>query len=575
MLNSPHFVAFKLVLIALIWLVSSPFDALRAQQAATKTSSGVVVSQNVVASEVGAAMLRDGGNAVDAAVATAFALAVIHPAAGNLGGGGFLVWRGKKGATTTFDFREKAPLAATPEMFLNENKRYDRARHHDSHLSVGVPGTVAGLAVAHRRLGRLPWRKLVAPAVALAESGFIVSAGFSASLAAARSKFAPYPASMQTFFKSDGANYLAGDIFRQPELAATLRRVMMEGPRGFYKGKTADLLIAEMRRGGGVMSAEDLSAYRAQERAAVFGRYRGHRVIGMGPPSSGGITLINMLNMLETFPMAPKIGARAHLLSEVMRRGFADRARLLGDPDFNDPKSWRHLISKEHGRRRAADIDPKRASTSVIDGFSWNFESEDTTHLSVIDAEFAAVALTYTLEQSYGSGIVVPGAGFLLNNEMGDFNPRRGMTSERGHIGSEPNLVEPGKRMLSSMCPVIVEDRRGRLRFVLGTPGGRTIINTVMQVLVNGVDLGMGIQAAVNSPRIHHQWLPDQIIAEEALNKAHFSKALEELGHKLSFRRRMGAAECLEVRWPVADKKAPGLIRAGVDPRAPDGGSRK
>ena len=536
--------------------------------AQTNPIDAMVVSQNAVASAVGASFLEQGGNAIDAAVATAFAMAVTHPSAGNIGGGGFMVVRLHDGRTTSFDFRECAPLATTPDMFLGADGTYDSKIHHRSHLAVGVPGTVAGLFKAHQRLGSIPWRRLLAPAVALARDGFVVTSGLHRSLTAYGKYLLPHPGSRRSFFGPDKKAKAVGSTLKQPDLAATLTRIQEKGRDGFYLGVTARLIVEEMKRGGGRISAEDLKLYEARERPCVKGTYRDHEIIGMGPPSSGGITVINMLNMLERFPAVRAPADRVHLLAEIMRRGFADRARYLGDPDFNPEGLGMHLLSKEHGAKRAETIDPVWASRSQLDGIKvMPHESEHTTHFSVIDGEGTAVSLTYTLENSYGSGIVVEGGGFLLNDEMGDFNPQEGLTTAKGLIGTKPNLLAPRKRMLSSMSPTIVA-RYGKVYLVVGSPGGRTIINTVFQVISNVIDLGKSMQGAVDLARVHHQWMPDRILMEESLATKELVQELRNRGHEVVTRRSMGVAECLRMR--IGQQI---FIEAGVDRRASDAGA--
>jgi gamma-glutamyltranspeptidase/glutathione hydrolase len=525
----------------------------------------MVVSQEAVASRVGNQVLRDGGNAVDAAIATALALAVTHPAAGNIGGGGFLVYRPASGEPAAYDFRETAPAAATPAMFLKDG-RYDSALHHDSHLSVGVPGTVAGLHLAWQEHGSLPWRRLVQPAVELARNGFTVSDGFARSLAWILPEMRKHPASLAQFSKQ-GEAYAAGDVFKQPDLARTLERIRDQGPAGFYEGETAALVEREMRAGGGLITLADLQAYRAKRRVPLRGSYRGREVVAMPPPSSGGTALLEMLNVLERYDLA-SLGfgsaAHLHLLAEAMRRAFADRARYLGDPDFVAEMPIARLVSKEYAAELARSIRPERASTSAPTAFSWPAESDETTHLSVVDSGRNAVALTYTLEYGFGSRIVVPGAGFLLNNEMGDFNAGPGLTDATGLIGTDPNLARPAKRMLSSMTPTILA-QDGRLLMVTGSPGGRTIINTVLQTIVNVVDFRMNVQEAIDAPRVHHQWLPDQLLHERFGVSPDTLALLAARGHALVEIGRQGVAEAI-----VYDAKQD-LLEGGSDRRAPDG----
>ncbi len=503
----------KTILFLILALTTA--DLAHALRPPVRAKTGMVVSQDLSASQVGAEVLKAGGSAVDAAVATAFALAVTHPAAGNLGGGGFLLFRPAAGDPAAYDFREKAPAAASPTMFLKDGK-YDSTRHHDSALSVGVPGTVAGLHLAWQSHGKLPWRRLVEPAIRLAREGFAVTDALARSLKGVLPEMQPYPASHAQFTKN-GAPYEAGDVLKQPELARTLERIAREGPAGFYRGQTAELIEKEMTARGGLITREDLRAYQPKRRTPLRGTYRGYDVIAMPPVSSGGTALLEMLNILEGYDLAAKgygSAASVHLIAEAMRRAFADRARHLGDPDFNREMPIAELVSKDYAARLRRTIREDRASTSSPQSFEWPAESTETTHLSVVDAERNAVSLTYTLEDSYGSKLVVPGAGFLLNNEMGDFNAGPGLTSEAGLIGTEPNLAQPGKRMLSSMTPtILVKDDKPFL--ALGSPGGRTIINTVLQTIVNVVDFGMNVQEAIDAPRFHHQWLPDRIVVEK------------------------------------------------------------
>jgi gamma-glutamyltranspeptidase/glutathione hydrolase len=532
-----------------------------------------VVSESILASRAGAEVLERGGNAVDAAVATAFALAVTLPLAGNIGGGGFLVARLPDGRSTSFDFREKAPLASTPRMFLDQEGRYDPARHHAGILSVGVPGSVAGLHLAHQKLGKLPWREVVEPAVALARKGFPLSRGLARSIAGALPSMRKYPASIAQFSKG-GEPLPEGELLVQPDLARTLERIRDGGPAGFYSGETAELLVKEMERQGGLLTREDLARYRAVERRPIEASYRGYQVLSMPPPSSGGVGLLEMLNILEGFDlraMGFRSAAESHLLIEAMRRAYADRARFLGDQDRVEVPVAR-LISKDHAASQRKTIDPARASRSSPESFEWPAEGAETTHLSVVDRDLLAVSLTTTLEEAFGSRIVVPGAGFLLNNEMGDFNPAAGLTDREGLIGTPPNLVEPEKRMLSSMTPTIVA-RDGKPFLVLGSPGGRTIINTVLEIVVNVIDHRMAIQDAVDAPRFHHQWLPDTVSAEPWCFSPETRKALEALGHRIELAGYpQGTAMALLVLPPEGPGKRPAL-EAGVDRRRPDTGA--
>jgi gamma-glutamyltranspeptidase/glutathione hydrolase len=532
-------------------------------------AGGLVVAQEARAAAVGAAVLADGGNAVDAAVATAFALAVTHPTAGNLGGGGFLVRRGPDGAADAYDFRETAPAASHPGMWLDADGRYDAVRHHLSHAAVGVPGTVAGLHLAWSEHGRLPWSRLVEPAAALARDGFVVGESLARSLAAKWHRLEPHAATREQFGR-DGRPLAAGDTLRQPDLARTLERIAAAGPDGFYAGATADLIVAEMEREGGLITHADLAAYRAVRREPVRGRYRGCTTIGMPPPSSGGVAVAQLLAVLEGFDLAtlrPGSAPAVHLLAEAMRRVYADRARFLGDPEANPDLPLAMLLAPARADSLRRSIDPGRASVSDPGRFTWPLESPETTHLSVVDGRGGAVALTYTLEYGYGSGIVVPGAGFLLNNEMGDFNAAPGLTDSTGLIGTAANLARPGRRMLSSMSPTIVE-RDGRLLMVTGAMGGRTIISTVLQTIVDVVDFGMDAQQAVAAGRIHHQWLPDRIRVEPWALAPGAREQLEGMGHRIEEADHRFSAEIIVIG-------ADGMPRAGVDRRDPGAGAAR
>jgi gamma-glutamyltranspeptidase/glutathione hydrolase len=422
--------------------------------------------------------------------------------------------------------------------------------------------------MAWKEHGKLPWRRLVEPAIALAKDGFLVSEGFARSLRGELAEFRKYPATLAQFSKN-GTPYDAGETFRQPELAKTLERIAAHGPSGFYEGETALLIEKEMAAHGGIITREDLKNYKAVRRTPVRGTYRGYDVISMPPPSSGGTALIQMLNMLEGYTLA-KSGFRSadtiHIVAESMKRAYADRARFLGDPAFNPGMPIDRLISKEYATELRRTINSKRAAKSSPSSFEWTHESPETTHFSVVDAERNAVSLTYTLEYGYGSRIVVPGAGFLLNNEMGDFNAAPELTTAEGLIGTKPNLAMPGKRMLSSMTPTILT-KDGQLFMVTGSPGGRTIINTVLLTILNVVDFGMNAQQAVDAPRFHHQWLPDRISYEKFGISPDTLSILESRGHALRENERQGAAEVI-----VYNGKDD-VLEGGVDRRAPDGGA--
>lgn len=512
-----------------------------AQEDVVRSDTGLVVSSSSLASDVGAAILHQGGNAVDAAVATAFALAVTWPGAGNIGGGGFMIVRLPNGEAVTIDYREKAPLDSTPGMYLNKSGEIDRGLTAAGYLAPGVPGTVRGLETAHKKFGKLPWKTVVMPSVRLAEEGFVLSDSLARSingqLSGAMGKF---PASVAAYGKPGGGTWAGGDKIVLKDLGKTLRAIATDGPNAFYTGWIADLIADDMKANGGLITKKDLAAYQAQVRKPVTGTYRGYQVISMPPPSSGGVALIEMLNILENFDLKQKGRYSAqtiHLITEAMRRGFLDRARFLGDPDFVDiPVS--KLISKEHAKMLATGIDLAKASSSVELGKNIVTkiipgESDETTHFSVVDKDGMAVTNTFTLEGGYGSRVVVKGAGFILNNEMGDFNKKPGETNTRGDIGTPANLIAPGKRMLSSMTPAIVT-KDGKVVVVTGSPGGRTIINTVLCIILNVTEFGMTGQQAVDAPRMHHQWLPDSLSLEKGSISDADLELLKKMGHNIS-----------------------------------------
>jgi gamma-glutamyltranspeptidase/glutathione hydrolase len=530
-----------------------------------RSITGIVASQNEIASRVGADAIRDGGTAVDAMVATAFALAVTHPTAGNIGGGGFLVYRPASGEPVAYDFRETAPAKASATMW-EPGGQYDPQLHHNSHLAVGVPGTVAGLHLAWKEQGKLPWRRLVEPAIALARDGFVVSDGLSRSLKGVQRQMAKYPASVAQFTKK-GVSYEAGEVLRQPDLARTLERIAANGPAGFYEGETAALIEKEMLANGGIMTRQDLKNYKAVRRAPVRGRYRGYDIIAMPPPTSGGVTMIEALNIIEGYDLT-KMGAGSadaiHVMAEAMKRAYADRARYLGDPDFNEDMPVDRLISKAHAADLRKTISMTKTAPSSPATFEWPHESTETTHVSIVDGSGNAASMTYTLEQGYGVKIVVPGGGFLLNNQMGDFNAGPGLTTAAGLIGTDPNLAAPGKRMLSSMAPTILA-KDGTLFMVTGSPGGRTIINTTLETIVDVIDFGMNAQEAVDAPRFHHQWLPDQITYERQGFSPDTLRELEKRGHTLKDGGGQGVAQVIIYNAP--DR----VFEGGTDRRVADG----
>ena len=559
---------FITVITALFLLGAITADAVTSRHP-VRGMNGIVTSSSRIASEVGVEIMKQGGNAVDAAVATAFAMAVTWPTAGNIGGGGFMVYHGVDGEATTFDFREKAPLASTKTMYLNDDGSVRDNANHDGILAVGVPGTVAGLELAHQKYGSLQWEDVLQPAIDLARNGMPISWGLHDSFKRLDNWWQTYPSSAKIFKKEDGSFYQPGDTWKQPDLAATLERIREQGKDGFYKGKTAQLIADFMAANGGIITLDDLARYEAKEREPIRGTYRGYEIVSMPPPSSGGTALVQMLNILEGYNLN-EIGHNSalylHLLTEAMRRAYADRANFLGDPDFNEDLPIDVLTSKEHAQKQRATILLHAASESDPAKFAQLYESEETTHFSVVDGEGNMVSLTYTLEHGYGSKIVVEGAGFLLNNEMGDFNAQPGVTNDRGTIGTEPNQIRPEQRMLSSMTPTIVA-KDGVPLFATGTPGGRTIINTTMQTILNVIDHGMNIARALDAPRIHHQWLPNSTRVERGYFSPDTLKLYEQRGHVVNETRAIGSA------MGVYKDPETGILHGGADPRAADGGA--
>lgn len=502
--------------------------------AQTYARNGMVVSTSEIASDVGVEILEKGGNAIDAAVATAFALQVTHPSAGNIGGGGFMVFMGEDGEVTTIDFREKAPLAATPDMYLNENGEVKGNLNHLSALAIGVPGTVAGLYKAHLLYGNLEWRELVQPAVTLAQEGFEFNwtLYFSGEYFSQQNDF---PFMKQYFLNTDSTLMEPGETWVQPELAKTLSEIRDNGKDGFYSGWVADEIVNFMEKEDGIITHEDLTKYEAIEREPVTGTYDEFTIYSMPPPSSGGVAIIEMMNLMELADLDNiefNSSEYVHLLAEVMRRAYADRAQFLGDADFNPELPLDRLTSKEFARQRFNNIDLDQASVSDSSKFGQLYDGDNTTHLSVMDKDGNAVSLTYTLEYSYGSRMGSEALGFIFNNEMGDFNPQPGVTNSRGQIGTKPNLIAPEKRMLSSMSPTIV-GRNGKPYLVIGSPGGRTIINTVFQTILAVLEYEMPVDEAIAAMKIHHQWLPDRILYERHLLSPDTRKTLESMGHIL------------------------------------------
>ena len=531
--------------------------------------TGMVAAQDETAARVGAEILAEGGNAVDAAVAVGFALAVTLPRAGNIGGGGFmLVYDADSGATTAIDYREKAPQQATRDMFLDAAGNADRGLALNSHKSSGVPGTVAGFWLAHQKFGRLPWHKLLEPAIHLARDGFVVSFDQATKFASSRDRLCRQEASCRYFYKPGGVPYVAGERLVQEDLARTLQLIADDGADAFYRGEIADRIVAEMEAGGGLIDKASLADYQPVLREPVRGNYRGYEIVTMPPPSSGGVHVIQMLNILEHFPLAD-FGAgsadEVHVLTEAMRLAFADRSKYLGDPAYYDvPVGW--LTSKEYAAELAKTIDMKKArrSSDVHPGKMPPHESMDTTHFSVIDVDGNVVSNTYTLNLTYGSGFSVPGAGFLLNDEMDDFVSKPGVPNVYGLLGGEANAIAAGKRPLSSMTPVIVF-ADGKPWFATGSPNGSRIITAVLQMIVNMVDYRMNIAEAANRPRMHHQWWPDELLLEDGYSPDTI-RLLEARGHNVKLVPSLGTS-----LQTVAMEN--GLFEGASDPRRPDAAS--
>ncbi len=534
----------------------------------TYGKNGMVVSDNTISSQIGIDILKKGGNAIDASIATAFSLAVTFPQAGNIGGGGFLVFFDSKGKSTTIDFREKAPLASNSVMFLDSNGKLIKGSNHKGLKSVGVPGTVAGLYLAHKKYGVLPWKELIQPSIDLAEKGIV----FSWTLEQHAKKFnsGDYPKFLQDYFKNSKENIIKqGEIWIQKELAETLKLIRDYGKDGFYSGPVADEIESFMKENGGLITKADLKKYKAIEREPIKGKYKDYDIISMPPPSSGGVAIIEMLNMIEEANLdSIKFNSSEyiHLITEIMRRAFADRAEHLGDPDFNLNMPINKLISKEFAKMRYANIDLHKASVSDSSKFGQLYDGDNTTHLSIIDKDGNAVSLTYTIEQSYGSGLGSKKLGFLFNNEMGDFNPKPGYTNNGWLIGTKANIIEPEKRMLSSMSPTIIS-KKGKPYLIIGSPGGRTIINTVFQTILCVLEYNMPIKKAIEVLKIHHQWMPNKLIYESDLISIDSLKKLEKMGHKISATKQLG--RLMGILCPLEEE----IYIGASDSSSPDGGA--
>ncbi|MFZ5616392.1 MAG: gamma-glutamyltransferase [Pseudomonadota bacterium] len=539
-----------------------------------KAANGAVVAQDLLAAEVGRDILKKGGNVVDAAVATGFALAVTHPQAGNLGGGGFMLIKlADREEVIAIDYREMAPAAATRDMFLDEDGDVDTARARFSALSSGVPGSVMGLTMALEKYGTMPLKDVLSPAIRLAEKGIPVTPALADALGEYKERFQRDPSSMRYFLKGNGAPYAQGETLVQKDLAKTLKAIASKGGAGFYEGPVADLIVAEMRANGGLITHDDLKSYRAVERDPVKGEFRGFEIVSMPPPSSGGVHLIEMLNVLEGYDlraMGHNSADYLGLLVEAMRRAYADRSEYLGDPDFYKVPVEK-LLDGAYAQKLRSEIDPKHArrSEDVTPGLGPRAESEETTHFSVMDAAGNAVSVTTTLNFIFGNSYSVDGAGFLLNNEMDDFSAKPGAPNGFGLIGGEANEIGPRKRPLSSMTPTIVV-KDGKAVLATGTPGGSTIINIVLQNVLNMLEFGMNPMQANAMPKVHHQWQPDRIVAEPGI-PVDAIRIMEERGFIFSRgpdralqQRSMGRTNTVMMEG--------GKLLGAADPREPSGG---
>jgi gamma-glutamyltranspeptidase/glutathione hydrolase len=581
MLTTNSFIRFNLILLViLIFLTqisvaqkSSEEDPLYSGKARfhpVLAKNGMVASENSYATEAGLRVLAEGGNAVDAAVTVGFTLAVTFPRAGNLGGGGFmLVYLADRDEVISIDYREKAPLKARQDMFLDQEGNVDKEKSQNSILSAGVPGTVAGLTMALEKYGTITLERALQPAIELAQNGFPMDHELIKSLGQAKNRMEKSPGSMEIFYKENGETYQEGELLIQEDLAWSLKQIADNGPQAFYNGEIAQKISSFMEQNGGLITTQDLKAYKTVTRKPVKGNYRGYEIYSMPPPSSGGVHLIQMLNILEQFPLSSfghNTAKTIHIFAETMKHAYADRSKHLGDPDFS-PIPVSGLTSEKYAEFLKEQINTKRAtpSSEILPGDPMPDEGINTTHFSVMDSKGNAVSNTYTLNFSYGSNITIPGTGILLNNEMDDFSAKPGSPNAYGLIGGKLNSIAPEKRMLSSMSPtIVIKDDEPFL--VTGSPGGSRIITTVLQVIINVIDFNMNISEATNAVRVHHQWLPDVLNVETGLNKDTIS-ILREMGYKVEMGRTIGVAENImkkgDYLYGASDPRRPGGLTAG------------
>ncbi|WP_026897819.1 gamma-glutamyltransferase [Daejeonella oryzae] len=560
---SKYKVSFLVSITTVVFLFGACTTGQLGRKNSTEYYNGMVVSAHPLASKVGLNILKKGGNAVDAAVAVQFALAVVYPNAGNIGGGGFMVYRSASGEISTLDYREKAPAASSRDMYLDSEGNAITDKSLYGHLASGVPGSVDGMVKAHQKYGKLSWAEVLQPSIDLAANGFALTERQANELNSNAAAFAKFNPGKDYFLKS---KWIADDKLVQSDLAKTLTLIRDNGREGFYAGEVADLIVAEMASGSGLISKKDLADYQSVWREAITGNYKEYRIITMPPPSSGGIALIQLLKLVEPYPLKRwgfNSDSTVQLMVEAERRVYADRAAYLGDPDFFKVPQ-QALMASSYSLSRMKDFNWNQATPSnlIKEGVIAPKESEETTHFSIVDREGNAVSITTTLNGSYGSKVIVKGAGFLLNNEMDDFSVKPGTPNMYGLVGGEANAISPGKRMLSSMTPAILE-KDGKLFMIVGTPGGSTIITSVFQTILNVVEFDKNMQAAVNAKKFHHQWLPDEVFVEKGTLDSLTQIKLQKKGYKITERGDIGRVDAiLKTKW--------GYYEGGADPRGDD-----